>query len=310
MQKTIAVLVFAFAAGCVTAPTAPETTVELARFAGPTFIENLTITPDGALFVTNYTGKSVHLVRRDAEPCAFASLSVHPVSILPMNDGFLVAAHAIPFTAGPNFIGSGVLLTLDRQGRVIGTTQAPEAGFLNGMVALPDGAVLIADSVKAQILRYEPATRALSVWYADPVLAPVTAPSFRPGANGLKLRDGAVIVSSSATASLYKIDVDGDGKPAGRLSTIVSALPGADDFVVLPEGGFIVATHGPRIVRVSVNGDVSTLTDGPRVLGSTAIGLIGAGERRRAVILGTGGFSEGGKADAVVLSAPAPVLGR
>ncbi len=303
----------ALAAGCgpqppagPAAPVAPAAQA-LASYAGPAFLENLTARPDGGVLFTNYTGMAVELLPPGGPARTFAALDVHPVSIIPLDDGYLVAAHATPFTAGPGFIGSGVLVTLDANGNVTGAAvTASRAGFLNGMVALPDGGVLIADSVKAQILRFDPDSRALDVWYADPELAPQETPAFRPGANGLKLRDGALIVSSSAKTALYSLAIGADGKPAGTLTKIVGDLPGTDDFAVLPEGGFIVATHGDRIVLVAPDGAVATLTDDPRILGSTAVGLVGEGAARRAIILGTGGFSEGGKADAVVLSVPAP----
>lgn len=312
MRFVLGVALAAFAMGCGPQSPAPEPpaapAVEaLASYPGPAFLENLSVRADGGVLFTNYTGKAVELVPPGGPARTFAALDVHPVSIIPLNDGYLVAAHATPFTAGPGFIGSGVLVMLDADGKVTGAAvPAPQAGFLNGMVALPDGGVLIADSVKAQILRFDPARRTLDVWYADAELAPQETPAFRPGANGLKLRDGALIVSSSAKTALYSLAIGADGKPAGTLAKVAGDLPGADDFVVLPEGGFIVATHGDRIVRVAPDGAVATLTDDPRILGSTAVALTGDGAARRAIILGTGGFSEGGKADAVVLSVPAP----
>jgi sugar lactone lactonase YvrE len=311
MKPTVTVLAFAFALiSCTPAqPPAAETSkgpVSLASFAAPTFLENLTVAADGAILFTNYTGKTVERLPAGGGAVeAFVPIDVHPVSIVPLGEGFLVAAHATPFTAGPSFLGTGVLVSLDGAGKETARTPVPQAGFLNGMVTAPDGAILIADSAKAQILRFDPQTRTISVWFADPVLAPSAEP-FLPGANGLKLEDGVLMVSSSATRTLYQIALSPNGLPQGPMTPFVANLPGADDFVVLPEGGFAVATHGDRIIRVALDGAVTPITDDPRVRGATAVALAGEGADRRLVILGTGGFSEGLGQPAVVLAVPFP----
>jgi hypothetical protein len=96
-----------------------------------------------------------------------------------------------------------------------------------------------------------------------------------------------------------------DGRPAGDLA-VLHDLPGADDFALLSDGGIVMTTHGDRVVRIAANGQTTVLTADPRVLGNTAVAVTGTGKDRRAIILGTGGFSEGGKADAAVVSVPLP----
>ncbi|MBY0422275.1 MAG: hypothetical protein K2Q06_08220, partial [Parvularculaceae bacterium] len=210
-----------------------------------------------------------------------------------------------PFTAGPSFLGSGMLLTIDAAGREIARTAIPEAGFLNGMVEAPDGGVLIADSARAQVLYFDPEDRSVAVWYSDPQLAPSDKP-FLPGVNGLKIVDGALVLSSSAARTLYQLALSPNGLPQGSLTPLATGLPGADDFAPLPEGGFLLATHRDRVVRVGADGAVATVSDDPRLRGATAVALVGEGAARRAVVLGTGGFSEGLKEDAVVLSIAFP----
>jgi hypothetical protein len=275
----------------------------LASYPAPTFLENLDVAIDGAIYVTNYTGRGVERIRPGQKAERFADLDTHPVSILATPSGFLVAAHGKSFTNGPAFIGSGRLLTLDRTGKVIDDLPAPEAGMMNGMVRLPSGAVLIADSVKGQILHYDPAVRRIETWFSDPRLLPQTAPQFLPGANGLKLRDGALLVSSSAQRRIFKLTLTPDGAPEA-FEPLLDLPGGADDFAVLPDGGLLVATHGETVLRVSKSGETSVLTKDRRVRGNTAVAVSGAGKDRRAIILGTGGFSEGGKDDAVVIAIP------
>lgn len=308
-----AAMTFALAAGVVTAGCQPKAAKQepavgevLASYPGPTFLENLYVAPDGAVFFTNYTGRSVELVRPGQPVQTFAQLDSHPVSLLPRGEGFLLAVHGAPFTDPAALAGSGRILMLDKDGIVTDAVDAPDAGFLNGMAMLPDGSVLIADSVKAQILRFDPEAGTLTPWFSDPQLAPAVEPRFLPGVNGLKLVGGVLWLSSSARKALFRLPLTPDGQPAGALEIIAENLPGADDFAPLPEGGFLIATHADRVVKISATGAVETFSNDPRVLGSTAVALSGTGPARRAIILGTGGFSEGGTAEAVVLAAPAP----
>lgn len=282
---------------------APTTAVELASFPAPAFLENLLIADSGAILFTNYLGRTIERIDPSGARTTFATLDVHPVSLLPLGEGFWVAAHGTPFTDGPSFLGTGKLVFVDAAGAVTDSVAVPEAGFVNGMLALADGTVLIADSAKAQILAFDPATRVTRAWFADPALAPQSEP-FLPGVNGLKRLGDAVIVSTSAGRSLHRLALAPDGSAQAPLEPVATGLPGADDFVVLPEGGFVVATHGHRVVRVSTDGQVTTVTDDPRVRGNTAVALLGSGATRRLVVLGTGGLSEGGRDPGVVLSVP------
>jgi sugar lactone lactonase YvrE len=177
--------------------------------------------------------------------------------------------------------------------------------MLNGMTRLDTGSILIADSVKGQVLRYDVASGTLSTWIADARLAPQTTPQFRPGANGVKVRGRDVLISSSAARKLFRVSLGADGRPAGDLAVLFE-LPGADDFALLTDGGIVVTTHGDRVLKVTADGAQTVLTSDPRVLGNTAVAVTGAGKDRRAIVLGTGGFSEGGKADAAVVSIPLP----
>lgn len=308
MGLSLALLLALGLPGCQRKPEAAAGTaaaVAWASYPGPTFLENLYVAADGAVYFTNYTGRSIERRTPDGVVSTFALMDSHPVSLAPLGDGFLAAVQSIPFTQA-DFAGTGRLLLLDGQGQVIDAIEAAEAGFLNGMVALPDGSVLIADSLKAQILRFLPGERRLEVWLTAPELAPQTQPAFLPGANGLKLLEGALVVSSSARKTLFRVALTPDWQPAGALEPLVADLPSVDDFVPLPEGGFLVATHGETVLRVGLNGETSVLTADPRVLGSTAVALVGTGADRKALVLGTGGFTSGGSDEAVLLAVPAP----
>lgn len=278
----------------------------LASFDAPAFLENLIAEPDGSAVFTNYTGKSLHRIAADGTLSLVAGLDVHPVSLVRLGDTYLLAAHAIPFTVGPEFIGSGQLLTLSAAGEVLSKLAVPQAGFLNGMVVAADGKVLIADSVNAQILVYDPVSSALETWFADALLAPQTDPFFLPGANGLKFEGGDLLVSSSATRSIYRLGVSANGAAEGPLEPVVADLPGTDDFLVLPEGGYVATTHANLVVSISPEGEVKTVTDDARLKGNTAVALRGSGETRTLLVLGTGGLSEDLAELGVVMELPFP----
>ena len=319
MRISFVLLAAGFLVACTpaSAPAAPTKTpppevaaaapAVLASFDAPAFLENLIVEEDGSIIFTNYTGKSLHRIAPDGAVSVLASLDVHPVSLIRLGETYIVSAHAIPFTAGPSFIGSGQLLSLSATGDVLSILPVPQAGFLNGMVVSPvDEKILIADSAMAQILVYDPAVGSVDTWYADPLLAPQTEPFFLPGANGLKLEDGALLVSSSANRTIYRLGVGEDGTAQGPLTPVIADLPGADDFIVLQEGGYVASTHADRVVKISKDGTLETLTDDARIKGNTSVALRGEGEERTLIILGTGGLSEGLSQPGVVLALRLP----
>jgi len=276
---------------------------ELAVFPGPTFLENLAVADDGVIYVTNYSARRIEVVRPEGGSRTLAELDVHPVSILTLPDGFAVVAHAVSFVEGDAFVGTGRFLTLDRDGAVLSDRPLDGVLFANGILPTRGG-YLIADSIGARIVRLDAATGDVSTFLQDARFAPQTEPFFVPGVNGIKRDGDALVMSSSARRALYRIPVDDSDRHEGALAEIVSGLPGADDFAVLPEGGFVVTTHADSVVRIDATGVVETLSDDPRLRGSTAVAVVGSGENRRAVVLGTGGYSEGMGADAVVLALP------
>lgn len=278
---------------------------ELAVFPGPTFLENLTVADSGDIYVTNYSDRHIEAISPDGTVRTLADLDVHPVSIQTRPGGFAVVAHGTSFVEGDAFVGTGRFLTLDADGAVIADQPLAGVLFANGLLA-DGGDYLIADSIGARVVRFDPDTGEVSTFFEDPRFAPRMEPAFQPGVNGIKRDGSSLVLSSSATRALYRLPLDASGQPHGALEEIVSDLPGADDFAVLPEGGFIVATHGESVVTVDADGAVAVLSDDPRLRGSTAVAVIGAGERRRVIALGTGGYSEGLGEDAVVAALPVP----
>lgn len=236
------------------------------------FLENLMVRPDGAVLFTSYFASEIGIWSESAGQAVFARIEGHPVSLAHGTEGPVLALHGVPFTEGARLAGSGAVLQLSREGRPGRRIALPELGFLNGMVRQSDSVYLIADSGRGRIWRLDLASGAATTWLELPEMAPDAARPGLPGVNGLKISGGALFFSNSARPGIYRLQLAADGSPGGPVERVV-ALPGVDDFVVLPEGGFLAATHGDVVLRVAANGAISPLLETPDIAGCTAVAL-------------------------------------
>lgn len=275
----------------------------LASYPHGAFLENLIVERSGRVLFTNYTAREIEAYAPGGAASRFANLPAHPVSLLALPGAYLVAAHGASFAGGPAFLQTNQFLLLNEDGAVTRTIPAPKARFLNGMVALDDGTVLIADSVLGRIWRLEVASGELTAWLDAPDLAPdLTQRDRRPGVNGLK-RDGArLYVSNSFTGKISVIGIGENGRPFGTLQEV--AAPGRiDDFVLAQNGGFIAATHTDTVVWTRSGETRPVLPEGGD--GSTAIQYTNA-RRDHLYVLNTGRLLEGGDRPARLLRVSLP----
>jgi hypothetical protein len=255
------------------------------------FLENLMVRADGAVLFTSYFANEAGLWSEAAGQAVFARIEGHPVSLAPAPGGVLLALHGVAFTQGAGFAGSGAVQLLSAEGRPGRRIPLPEAGFLNGMVRLAEGVYLIADSGRGRIWRLDLAAGTASTWLEVPDMAPDPARPGLPGVNGLQLAGGALYFSNSARPGIWRVALGADGAPgpAQRVAT----LPGVDDFLVLPDGGFLAATHGDVVLRVSAAGAVTPLLQTPDIAGCTAVALAPrAGGGQLLYISASGGLLE------------------
>jgi hypothetical protein len=296
--------------GAATAPavaaaaTACATAETLASYPAPAFLENLTVEPSGRLLFTSYLAREIVQYRPGQGARRWSGLDSHPISIVPSGDGWLVAAHGVPFTAGPAFTTSNRFLLLDAAGTQRRTIPAPQARFLNGMAPLDDGSVLVADSILGRIWRLQPATGTLSAWLDAPELAGDPAGrDQRPGVNGLKRQGNTLYLSNSFTGRIHALPLAADGRPGGPLWLVAS--PGrVDDFAVAADGGIYLATHADTVLHATPAGRIRTVlpTGGD---GSTAVALA-AGDQQALYVLTSGGLLEGAGKPARLLRVPLP----
>ena len=276
----------------------------LAEYPPGNFLENLDVLSDGRVVFTSYFAKTIEILDNRGTASTLAHVSAHPVSILAIEGGFLVAAHGQAFTSGPAFVETQQFLLLDSGGREVAMFKAPEARFLNGMVSHSGGTILVADSVAGKIWQVDPKAHSVIPWLADGALAQdPSVKEFRPGANGPKRQGDHVLVSNSSRRTLATIAVDSRGAPTGPPIELAKVGP-IDDFVVGPTGEIIFATHGATVRRRAVDGTITTVLPSGGD-GCTAVAVVKRSDGADALlVLTTGGFAEGRKDPARLLRLP------
>lgn len=282
----------------IASPIAAEATpTSLVEFPPGTFLENMAVLKSGALVFTSYFSKKLHVLGLDNSLSALAELDAHPVSVLRIADGYLIAVHGAPFTSGTGFTKTQKLIHLDEKGNITNVTDASSALFLNGMVQLQDGSVLIADSIAGIIWHYNLADRNLTPWLKHELLSQnPDIQAFVPGANGLKVDGNRLLISNSGRGALYEVSLK-DGKSASEPKAIAETGP-IDDFW-LDGARIIFTTHGDSLKAIEANGTISTLLE-KGCDGCTAVTKRGEAY----VVLTTGGVLEGHNNPARVLEIP------
>ena len=272
----------------------------LASYPHGAFLENLAVDPDGTVTFTSYFSKSLMVLRPGAEAVPLATLPVHPVGVLRTAGGFIITAHAIPFTDAPAFLSSNEILILGRDGSVQRTIKVPDARFLNGLVSVSADKVLIADSIAGVIWALTPSTGALRPWLrGDALTADPSSNERRPAANGLKVHGGKLYFSNSSRGAIYSVSLTGEGEPADDPARYVAPGP-VDDFAFAPDGSIYAATHGSKLLRISPKREI-TQAMASGCDSCTSVAVMGRGRQLKLIVLTTGNLLEGGDAPARLL---------
>jgi hypothetical protein len=268
MRRLITVILFVFGAvvgGHILgyqASTVPESTAEnsstFETFATLplTNTENIFETSDGSIYITGMDAHAVVKVTGDRRVEQFANVasSGWVFGIVGSDDGgFVLTASERPYfhRVGQDRIfdfsdmGAQVVL-LDKAGNVTATIAAAKGAFFNGIAAAGNGIFLIADSANG-IVQFDLRTKQLHPWLADEAFAP-TDP-VRVGANGIKVHDGWVYVSSRG--AIYRVQIGADGGPKGALRVFAQGVQ-VDDFDVAKDGTLYLSS----LTAVSPRGEV------------------------------------------------------
>jgi hypothetical protein len=249
------------------------------------FPESIAVASGGTLYVGSAVEGSIVRVRPGASS---AEHFIAPGSNGLMSvQGLLVDEHARRLYACTGDLGvsktaktKGALLAFHLDtGAPMGRWPFPDDGFCNDIARTPGGSLLISDTFRPRILRFEPGTGQLTVWVEHPLLGGADF-----NGNGIAVDSNVVYLSTFADGRLLRVPVLPD-ESAGTPQAVALPRPlaGADAIRVLSPGVLLVFENdipggNGRVTRVDMSGakaSIVTILDG---LKEPTSGVI-AGER-------------------------------
>ncbi|WP_060177417.1 hypothetical protein [Streptomyces sp. IMTB 1903] len=252
---------------------------DLARHQTP---ENIALAPDGSAYVTFAAARQIARTTPRGSTRILATLPA------PADGGIHTPVLGFALTTGIVRAHDGTLYFLYATGtadltglwrlRPGGTPQRiaalPADGLPNGLALDPRTQTLyITDSVLGTVTSLPVTGGTPSTWSTEPELAPA---GFL-GANGLKIRGGALWVSNLDRGTVLRIPVLRDGR-AGPVQIRATGLAGIDDFAFTGHGDqMLAALNGPgEVALVRSDGTHSTvLTAADGLQNPTSIALRG-----------------------------------
>ncbi|MDJ0702619.1 MAG: gluconolactonase [Leptolyngbyaceae cyanobacterium MO_188.B28] len=251
-------------------PIYAETPVELAHhqiiasFPANTFLENLAIAPDGAIFVTNHEAGQILQLTPEGDHLTLACTDGKVTGVALAPDGGLIVT-------GWNAEGVSIILYIALNGTVEPLAILPEALFLNGITPLTKTQYVTADSYRGCIWQFDWTTRQVSIWLEHPLLARSSPENPFPAANGIKRFGDALYVSNTEKMLLLKIPITAAEQP-GEPAIFVTPT-NIDDFAFDADGTLYAATHiYNSILRITPTGETTTIAQAAHgVIGSTAV---------------------------------------
>ncbi|WP_030606037.1 SMP-30/gluconolactonase/LRE family protein [Streptomyces achromogenes] len=229
--------------------------------------ENITLEPGGSAVVTFAYSRQVARIGRDGTVRVLATLPEPPA-------GSVTPALTQPFLGGVVRTGDGTLYFVYATGGsdLTGVWRLRPGGTPQRIAALPAGALpnglaldreehrlYVADSVLGTVWRVPVSGGTPVRWSTAPELA---ADGFL-GANGIKVRDGAVWVSNLDRGTVLRIPVTRHGA-AGRAETRAEDLVGIDDFAFTGRGDTLLAALNAdnEVALVRADGTHTTVLTG------------------------------------------------
>jgi hypothetical protein len=145
-------------------------------------------------------------------------------------------------------------------GNIPGACAAPTCPQVspNGITLDTAGNIYVADSIISRVLRVASGETTAEVWAEGAQLNTLNPAA--PGANGIKVFDGAVYVSNSGSLGIIRIPINPDGT-AGTMSQMSFGVIG-DDFALDVNGNAWVTTHPMNsVVLVRPDGNSRLMID-------------------------------------------------
>ncbi|KJZ75229.1 hypothetical protein HIM_05423 [Hirsutella minnesotensis 3608] len=250
---------------------------QIFAFEDSTFIENLTVLPDGTLLLT--TLSSARLLTLDP---SISRPIPRLVADIPDATGLTGIAH---LGSGLYAISGGrhtefrfdrgsmniYIVSLDAgSGAVMDVIPVPNTFMMNGLASVPSQPhiLLSADSIEGRILRINTITRQVDVAIADEALAPRDSRTFPLGVNGLRIRNDYLYFTNSGRGTFARIRITTDGSRAGPTETLAvlsSPANGSyayDDFTFDSIGNAYLTLHPSAVNEVTTGGLQYTFAGG------------------------------------------------
>jgi len=254
----------------------------LAEFPVNSFLENIVVTSDGNLLITDYESGKIYSVTNTGVVTEVAQVPGKVAGIALDSQG-----HILVDGADNNRIPT--VFHIDHQGNVETLLTIPEGIFLNGMTHLTGDRYLIADSYKGAIWEINLRKKKAHVYLQDEKLARSIPDDFLPAINGLKIYNQTLYVSNTQRQHLLRIPVNQDytlGTPEIWLTNI-----NLDDFAIDTQGNIYGATHVYNsVVKITPEGQVTTIATADQgVAGSTAVAFGRTASDRTSIYVTTNG---------------------
>ncbi|MFD3519294.1 hypothetical protein [Streptomyces sp. NPDC058653] len=207
--------------------------------------ENIALAPRGDAYVTFAAGRQIAKISRDGSTRILATLPA------PADGGVHTPALGFPLTVGIVRATDDTLYFLYATGTadLTGVWRLRPGGTPRRIAALPanglpnglaldarTGSLYVTDSVLGTIWKVPTTGGTPTAWSTAPELA---STGFL-GANGLKIRNGAVWATNLDKGTVLRIPVRRDGG-AGPVRTVATGLAGIDDFAFTGRGDQLLA---------------------------------------------------------------------
>lgn len=231
--------------------------------------ESVSITPDGSAWISSMyggvlkanlrTGKVSQFLARGAfgSGAQFGILAdrLHKI-VWTCSNEYPPAVLSVP-GADPGHWLKGFDM---RTGKGLVSLKLPgEKPVCNDMAVGPDGMLYVTDTGQPRILRWQPGATELEIWLEDKALG---ADGTGGGIDGIAFgADGAMIVNNVRSGALFRIAMAPGGKP-GAVTELKTSRPLArpDGMRPIPGGEFILAEGAGKVSRLSISGDLVTVT--------------------------------------------------
>lgn len=255
----------------------------VAEFPKNTFLENIALGANGAMYVTNYPEGKVVRIDASGKVTDWTKVDGKIAGIVLNPDGSAVLSGWIKGTEAAVF-------SVDRKGRSAVLAKLPGGQFPNGIIRVGPNRFFVADSYRGAIWEIDSTRKSARIWIEDETLARANNENPVPAVNGIKVFGDALYASNTQKQLLVRITLN-QGK-AGKPEVFMQNVS-LDDFAFDSKGVLYGATHVYNsLIRIDRDRKITVLAGLEQgMAGSTAVGLAEDKGQVRLYVTTNGGMS-------------------